>query len=60
MLRMVRDAGGNRTHLNRFATGGLAIWLQRQCKILFKATVQGFEPCSAVLEAARSPRSTPS
>ncbi len=25
-----RDAGGNRTHLNRVAAGRLAIWLQRQ------------------------------
>ena len=33
-----RDAGGNRTHLNRVAAGRLAIWLQRQ------ASSPGVEP----------------
>ena len=28
--RLVRDAGGNRTHFNCFAGSRLAIWLQRQ------------------------------
>lgn len=28
--RTVRDAGGSRTHLDRVAAGGRAVWLQRQ------------------------------
>jgi hypothetical protein len=28
--RTVRDAGGSRTHLNRVAAGGRAVWLQRR------------------------------
>ena len=29
ILADIEDAGGSRTHFNRVAAGGLAVWLQR-------------------------------
>ncbi len=50
----IRDAGGNRTHLNRVAAGHLAIWLQRQ--VSSPGVEPGLRPSRGRVQIPHTPR----
>ena len=48
---LLRDAGGSRTHFNRFAAGGLAVWLQRH-QVARPGIEPGLRPSQSRVQSA--------
>jgi hypothetical protein len=51
-----RDAGGSRTHLNRFAAGRLAVWLQRRKVMSLPGIEPGPRPSQSRMRIRHTPR----